>query len=515
VDFFPEEWCESTYGQHPPVDVDGLATVHGLNLTSQFVIRFQQRGSGGFNSDGMFLDEVNVYDPELEYSQLPFNDNFDDGGFKKAWAWNFADATAATMTGGAITNPMSVVGIDLQSGLNGSPGVVIGKRCNGAFTTNALDLHLNLAGESDVELAFWIADYYDENHIDDGLYFSDDGGVNFEKVLDFFPEEWCESTYGQHPPVDVDDLAAAYELNLTSQFVIRFQQRGSGGFNSDGMFLDEVSVYDPEVEYANLPFSDTFESGSFGKSWSWSFADSSTSVISEDAITNPMSVVVVDDEFGHNGSTYGVVMGKRCGGTFTTNALDLHLNLSGQQEVQLSFWIAHYYEEYQIDDGVYFSDDGGITFQKVYDLDFSGVNNLTYSLYELDVDVLASTNELELTNTFVIRFQQRGQGSFNSDGFYLDDVNVGGVPTASAEVSNVNEFSVFPNPATTTLYYNTEGLGKKVKQVEIADKLGNIILRRNANPGQSVDIEGLPQGVYFFSLVLDNGKRSTNKFVRQ
>ena len=191
---------------------------------------------------------MKVYDPGLTYATLPFEDDFNTGVFKDSWAWNFADQTSTVASDFGITSPMSKVAIEDGVGVDYTNGVAIGRRCDGAFTTNALDLHLNLSNQTNVEMTFWIADWYDETDTDDGIYFSDDGGSTFVKVLNFKPSEWCDNTYGQHPPLDVDKLASEAGLNLTSQFVIRFQQRGENDFtgayfaSGDGFYLDDISV---------------------------------------------------------------------------------------------------------------------------------------------------------------------------------------------------------------------------------------------------------------------------------
>ena len=114
-------------------------------------------------------------------------------------------------------------------GLGSSLGARLGKSSDGnGFTTNALDLKLDLAGWHDVKLSFWIFDNQDETHSEDGIYFSDDNGMNFEKVLDFHPADWCDYRYGQFTPVDVSQLATQHELDLNDQFVIRFQQHDDG-----------------------------------------------------------------------------------------------------------------------------------------------------------------------------------------------------------------------------------------------------------------------------------------------
>ncbi len=540
LDLFPDEWCDfesfsykKIFGQHPPIDVDQLAEDNTLNWRSdQFVVRFQQTGQKDFsgtstspsNSDGFYLDNVHVYDPKLEYAKITCDEgyeaDFDLGYFDKSWAWNFADETATIATGSAITSPMSIVHVADQAGLDGTPGVLMGRRCDGVFTTNALDLHLDLSDTSltNVEMTFLIADKIDETQADDGIYFSDDGGVSFKKVLDLFPDEWCDfesfsykKIFGQHPPIDVDQLAEDNTLNWRSdQFVIRFQQTGQDDFsgvsanNSDGFYLDKVHVYDPKLEYATLPFEDDFELGSFKKSWAWNFADKTSTIISDDAITNPMSIVEIVSGIGYNGSTYAVRMGKICDGTYTTNALDLHLNLMDHTQVSFSFYLNDIIEETQSDDGIYFSDNGGESFEKVYTFDFESTNG--YQFYQLNVDSLAVIVNLELSDSFIIRFQQRGQNDFSgsaADGFLLDDVNIKGtiINNISGKENELQNIKVVPNPATNTfsIINIPDELINTNLSINIYDIVGRLKFQSNEiNLGDKItlNVSTFPTGLY-------------------
>ena len=441
LDFYPEEWCNNALSEHPPLDVDKLAKAAGLNLTSQFIIRFQQRGEDDFggnaetNEDGFFLDNINVYDPNLVYSTLPFEDDFENGLFNPSWAWNFADLTSSVSSSFAITSPISTIEVVEDNIYNGTYGVAMGRICDDVFTVNALDLHLNLSGESNVEMSFWIGDAYDNTDIDDGIYFSDDGGENFVKVVDFFPEEWCNNLLSKHPPLDIDKLALAVGLSLTEQFVIRFQQRGQDDFggnaetNEDGFFIDDVKVYNPQLVFSNVPFEDDFETGLLKNAWAWNFADATATVSTNFNITSPMNIVEVQNGEGRENS-YGVVVGRACDGASTVNALDLHLNLQNITNAELSFWIADSYDNTDLDDGIFFSEDGGVNFTKVFNFDFSNTPNNSFEEYKLAINDLATNNSINLTNTFVIRFQQRGENDFggnsesNEDGFFLDDVQI-------------------------------------------------------------------------------------------
>ncbi|MBR9921425.1 MAG: T9SS type A sorting domain-containing protein [Bacteroidetes bacterium] len=523
LDFLPDEWCDYNYGQFPPIDVDQLAEDFGLELSSTFVIRFQQRGDKDFSgtSDGFYLDNVNVYDPNLIYKELPVMDDFEDGQFQNFWAWNFADQTAGINADETPTGTMNWVEVTDGVGINNSYGVAMGRRCDDVFTTNALDLHLNLAGEDQVELTFWLNDYQDATDNDDGLYFSDDGGESFEKVLDFLPDEWCDYNYGQFPPIDVDQLAEDFGLELSSTFVIRFQQRGDKDFSgtSDGFYIDEVKVYDPNLTFKTIPFSNNFDDGQLPNYWAWNFADQTVSINTNNAPTGTMNWVEVLDGIGIDNS-YGVAIGRRCDDFFTTNALDLHLNLEGASNVNLSFWINDYQDETDDDDGLYFSDDGGETFIKVEDFDFSSATDYNYEEYQVSIsDIVANSSQLELSNRFVVRFQQRGENDFSgtSDGIYLDNVNVTGTPSSTTNYLNKDQIRVFPSPTEGVTFIEVPG-HTSIQKIQIFSSSGILVYSKeseNNSNKEQLNLNALPGGLYLISATLESGQIISKKVVKQ
>ncbi len=337
-----------------------------------------------------------------------------------------------------LTGADGVVEIDDLIGADESQfAAKIGKSLDGGVATNALDLHLDLSGQDQVELSFKILDFNDATDFEDGLYFSDDGGESFTKVYDFRAEDWADYIYGQFPPFDVDKLAEIYGLELTDKFVIRFQQYGDSDFNisngndGDGFYIDDVVVRVPPTKYVNeFPFRDGFESGTLGSAWAWSHGDSTA--LPQENTVKPTGLVEILDGIGAEGSKFALRMGKLAdGGGYTTNALDLHLDLSGQDQVELSFKILDFNDATDFEDGLYFSDDGGESFTKVYDFRAEDWADYIYGQFPpFDVDKLAEIYGLELTDKFVIRFQQYGDSDFNisngndGDGFYIDDVVV-------------------------------------------------------------------------------------------
>ena len=86
----------------------------------------------------------------LVNGQVIFEDNFESGELGNNW-------TARPNLAGSN----GTIGVAQGIGTSGSFGVLIGKTSDaGGFTTNALDLLLDLSGISQVELTFSIYDFY-------------------------------------------------------------------------------------------------------------------------------------------------------------------------------------------------------------------------------------------------------------------------------------------------------------------------------------------------------------------
>jgi hypothetical protein len=331
--------------------------------------------------------------------------------------------------------PGDVVEVASDDGVphGGIFGVRMGKRTEGGPTTNALDLRLDLSGREQVELSFWISSIGEETNVEDGIWFSADGGATFIKVFDFDPAAWTQRTYGQFPPLDVDRLAAANGLALTATFVIRFQQHGISDFDpvtagvSDGIYLDDVEVRTAPETYTPLPFEESFETGILASPWHW--GDPSLSL--PPGLVLPDGLVeVVSNEIAPHSGLFAAALGRRTEGNETTNALDLRLDLSNHQQVMLGFWMYNNGGEVNPQgDGVWFSADGGATFRHVFTYD---IPPREYQQRTLDVDTLAATAGLSLSERFVVRFQQHGTSDFDpvtagvADGIYLDDISVTG-----------------------------------------------------------------------------------------
>ena len=165
------------------------------------------------------------------------------GGLSTAWKWADSRSTADSAylrPGGWITVQPWLNGVH-----TGFHALAIGRLNDGAFTVNALDLNLNISAHRELNLSFWLKDFYDENHEEDGIWMSDDGGESFKKCVDFFPAALNNNQF-HFFSLNLDSLLLANDLQFSSQFIIRFQQGGVGDFNTsgseDGIFLDDVRV---------------------------------------------------------------------------------------------------------------------------------------------------------------------------------------------------------------------------------------------------------------------------------
>ncbi len=185
-----------------------------------------------------------------------------------------------------------------------------------------------------------------------------------------------------------------------------------------------ITVSTPSATYATLPYSTGFESGAFDQYW---FTQSSNS---------EGRILITTANGPHSGSYHMTMDDNYNGGLYAQNEAWLRLNLSGKSDVALSFWWKEFGDEDHTQDGVFFSDDGGSSFVKVYSL--TG-GSTTYREIDLDIDQLASANGLSLTSTFVVKFQQYDNYSISTDGMAFDDISV-----VSNETPPVADFSANP-----------------------------------------------------------------------
>lgn len=314
-------------------------------------------------------------------------------------------------------------------------------------------------------------------------------------------------------------------LGFTSEFVIRFQQYDDADFNTsgdeDGFVIDDVSVVSRPPVYASLHFEDNFESssGQLGSSWAWTHADST--VIPLEHTVKPTGFVGIVDGQGV-GNSKGVMLGKRCDDGPTSNALDLYLNLMGASDVLLSYSIREFYEENHDEDGIYFSNNDGATFEKIYTFDFGSLpDNQFFTPPPLNLDNLIAPLGLSYSSQCIIRFQQYDDSDFNTssdeDGYILDNINVDGMVTSTHEEPAAESFCrIYPNPASDqlTIALHPESKGRSVR---IFNGQGRMLYAEQMRGSHqaTVDVSGLPSGLYLAEVATEEGGKMLRKFVRR
>ncbi|MDN5214042.1 DUF4347 domain-containing protein [Fulvivirgaceae bacterium BMA12] len=378
------------------LDIDALAASAGLTLNSTFVIRFLQHDNRTIaGNDGFAFDNIEVKRGPV-YASFPYSHGFELGYFPEEWvtAGNNGFTRIQTTTANTPNTGQYHMTMDVTTDDN--------------LTTNYADLHVDLSGQTDVILDFYFKDFGDEDNNVDGIYLSDDGGQTFSYVHEIDPDNYT-TTYTQIV-LDLDALAAGAGLTLNSTFVVRFLQNDNYNIPDDGFAIDDVQLRTTYM--ASFPYFTGFESGAFGNEWTiGGNGNSRTIVTTQDTPYQGNYHMTMDNGAGVN----------------TLNEAMLRIDLSGQTQVELSFYWKDYADETSAQDAIYFSDDGGASYQLVHSLTPGSTADETWNQIVLDVDVLAAGAGLTLNDQFVISFEQYDNAAINpgsvfSDGLAFDDI---------------------------------------------------------------------------------------------
>jgi hypothetical protein len=179
-------------------------------------------------------------------------------------------------------------------------------------------------------------------------------------------------------------------------------------------FEDQVTISDGNATHdatgypfspASLPFNDGFESGSLGSAWA--------------VETDYEGRVGVYTSYPNQGS-YSLLLDDETNlSHYSHAAAILALDLSGQTQVDLSFWWREFGDEEDDDDGVFISDDGGDSWYQA--ISFNG-NTEMYTQTIIDLDSAASAAGMSFNDHFLVKFQFYDNYPITSDGYAIDDV---------------------------------------------------------------------------------------------
>ena len=185
---------------------------------------------------------------------------------------------------------------------------------------------------------------------------------------------------------------------------------------------DEFSINDTiylsttvsQISVTTLPFTEDFESGTLPDAMCIDYGSSGN------------GQVRITDTLVQNGcgNSKLLVMDAKSNAN-TIDALDLLVDLSSCAKQILSFTYGNINDERDNEDGLYISVDNGGTFTKVYSFDMANTIDTCITV-SFDIDSLASTKGLELTETSILRWSHAGNNTIESgnDGFYIDNIKL-------------------------------------------------------------------------------------------
>ncbi len=162
--------------------------------------------------------------------------------------------------------------------------------------------------------------------------------------------------------------------------------------------------------YATIPYATSFEEGDVDlRHWR---------VTTE----NSTGRAQVTDKFEAKTGSFHLAMDVPTSEISSTNQADLYVDLEDfSKDILLGFSFQIFDQEINAEDGIFFSSDGGRTFEKIFGFEADpGV----YTDTILNITRITESIGLSLSETSVIRFQHRAAQPISSDGITLDDINL-------------------------------------------------------------------------------------------
>lgn len=173
---------------------------------------------------------------------------------------------------------------------------------------------------------------------------------------------------------------------------------------------------------AIAPYSTSFESGTLDPAWTTYVQTANCEV----DIYNSGVYVWSGMTANANTGTKFLGLHNAVGGNFETTHAALHLDMSGLSGFRLSFYLSEWNEEDHPEDGIFISDDGGVTYTEVFHYNGTQYTDLQYTHFDWSLDSINVLHNLSFNANYVIKIQQHDNFYFagGNDGFLVDDVDV-------------------------------------------------------------------------------------------
>jgi hypothetical protein len=201
------------------VNLDKAIAEAGISYTSQFHIKFQQYGNRPATRNGREWDDIKleVVVPQVVRPGQSYFQDFSHGmpGNSQGWEYRSTNAGRIEVVDGWLR---------MDDRVN-----------NRTFSQNEAILHVDLLGQSNVQLSGYHRNLRDRAHAGDGIAISADG-EKWHRVRAF-----KLATTGEFL-VDLDAAIAAAGISYTSDFRIKFQQYGNRPAPRNGREWDDILV---------------------------------------------------------------------------------------------------------------------------------------------------------------------------------------------------------------------------------------------------------------------------------
>jgi len=268
---------------------------------------------------------------------------------------------------------------------------------NSVYSLNEAILHVDLVGQSNVQLSGVHWSLSDDTHPEDGISISNDGVV-WHSVAAF------NVSLSSPFVVNLDAAVAAAGINYTADFRVRFRQYDNQPAPSDGREWDNIRVEivqppTPQVVRSGQPYVQDFSAGRPGSSQGWEYFSNG-----EGRIAVVGGRLRMDDLIDND--------------VYSLNEAILHVDLAGQSNVQLSGDHWNLSDETHPEDGFVISNDG-VTWHSVAGFDVSSSGS-----FMVDLDAAVAAAGISYTADFRINFRQYDNQPASSDGREWDNIRV-------------------------------------------------------------------------------------------
>ena len=141
------------------------------------------------------------------------------------------------------------------------------------------------------------------------------------------------------------------------------------------------------------------------------------------------------------------------------------------------------------------------------------LNNAYFIDLPASGDFTVSVTGAELATGLIVQygFAVNGVNANPADEMALGNVTIEGSTLSIAE-DKLNEISVYPNPATSSLSITNSN---DFEHYMICSAEGKVVAQGSLNNSQTIDIESFENGIYVITFEGENGTKSTARFVKK